>query len=96
MKDYFNKTSYDAEHDVDMIAEEIACDLKRLGVIKWKCIKDLYQKNEATEFQKKVKGILSYERSEIEKRSLNPIWIRDCKKYFGLPDKYKYVVIYKV
>ena len=34
MKDYFNKTSYDVEHDVDMIAEEIACDLKRLGVIK--------------------------------------------------------------
>lgn len=61
-----------------------------------KMYKGFTSKKEATEFQKEVKGILSYERSEIEKRSLNPIWIRDCKKYFGLPDKYKYVVIYKV
>lgn len=28
MKDHFNKTSYDVEHDVDMIAEEIARDRK--------------------------------------------------------------------
>ncbi len=61
-----------------------------------KMYKGFTSKKEATEFQKEVKGILSYERSEIEKRSLNPIWIRDCKKYFGLPDKYKYVVIYTV
>lgn len=60
-----------------------------------KMYKGFTSKKEATEFQKEVKGIL-FERSEIEKRSLNPIWIRDCKKYFGLPDKYKYVVIYTV
>lgn len=61
-----------------------------------KMYKGFTSKNEAIEFQNKVKGISSYERPEIVKRSLNPIWIRDRKKYPGLPDKYKYVVIYKV
>lgn len=61
-----------------------------------KMYKGFTTKNEAIEFQRKVKDILSYERSEIEKRSLDPIFIRNCKKYYGLSDKYKYVVIYKV
>lgn len=58
--------------------------------------KGFESKKQAQDFCKRKKGILSYEKSETEKRPKNPSFIRDCKKYLGLDPKYKYVVIYNI